>query len=45
MDDESWKIVERAAESRGQSVSDFIRDALLRAARRSKGVVSGERGN
>jgi hypothetical protein len=45
MDDESWKAIEKAAESRGQTISDFIRDVLLRAARRSKGGVSGERNN
>jgi len=35
MDDESWAAVEQAAKSRGQSISDFVRDTLLRAAKRS----------
>lgn len=34
MDDESWAIVEKAAAVDGPSVSDFIRDAILRAAKR-----------
>jgi len=37
MDDESWKTVELAAEATGQTVSDFIRETLLRTARRRKG--------
>lgn len=37
MDDESWKLVEQAAEATEQTVSDFIRDTLLRAAKRRKG--------
>jgi uncharacterized protein (DUF1778 family) len=37
MDDESWKIVEQAAEATEQTVSDFIRETLLRAAKRRKG--------
>jgi len=35
MDDESWSRIERAAEVRGESISDFVREALLRAAKRS----------
>jgi hypothetical protein len=45
MDDESWKAIEKAAKSRGQTISDFIRDVLIRAARKGKVGVSGERGN
>jgi uncharacterized protein (DUF1778 family) len=39
MDDESWKAVENAAEATGQTVSDFIRDALLRATKRRKSTA------
>jgi hypothetical protein len=34
MDDESWAIVEKAAGADGVSVSDFIRDTILRTAKR-----------
>jgi len=36
MDDESWKEVEQAATGSGQTVSDFVRDAILKAARKRK---------
>jgi uncharacterized protein (DUF1778 family) len=36
MDDESWGIIEHAAATNGQNVSDFIRDTLLRAAKRRR---------
>jgi hypothetical protein len=36
MDDESWKAVELGAEAAKQTVSEFIRDVLLRAAKRRK---------
>lgn len=35
MDDESWETVERAAKAREQTVSDFVRETLLRAAKRA----------
>lgn len=34
MDDESWALVENAAQAEGKTVSDFIREVILRAARR-----------
>lgn len=34
MDDDGWSLVERAAEAQSQTVSDFVRDTLLRAAKR-----------
>jgi uncharacterized protein (DUF1778 family) len=37
MDDESWAIIEQAAESNGQTVSDFIRESILRSAKRKNG--------
>jgi hypothetical protein len=40
MDDESWAIVERAAKAGGTTVSDFVRETLLRAAKR-KGAANG----
>ena len=36
MDDDSWKAVEDAARARGQTASDFIRETLLKAARRTR---------
>ena len=35
MDDESWTRVGEAADASGQTVSDFIREALLRAVKRA----------
>jgi uncharacterized protein (DUF1778 family) len=34
MDDEDWSEVERAAQAGEQTVSEFIRETLLKAARR-----------
>jgi uncharacterized protein (DUF1778 family) len=34
MDNESWKTVEKAAKDKGQTVSDFVREVILRAAHR-----------
>jgi predicted HicB family RNase H-like nuclease len=34
MDDESWEAVETAARSVGVSTSEWVRDCLLRAAKR-----------
>jgi uncharacterized protein (DUF1778 family) len=34
MDDESWEIVQKGAKASQQSVSAFIRDATLKAAKR-----------
>jgi uncharacterized protein (DUF1778 family) len=34
MDGDSWKIVQRAAEASGETVSAFARDTLLKAAKR-----------
>jgi uncharacterized protein (DUF1778 family) len=34
MDDESWEIIERAANVGSETVSAFIRDTLLKAAKR-----------
>ena len=34
MDDAGWAAVEQAATANGQTVSDFVRDALLRAVKR-----------
>jgi uncharacterized protein (DUF1778 family) len=34
VDDESWELIERAAEADGQTVSAFMRDTLLKAAKR-----------
>jgi uncharacterized protein (DUF1778 family) len=34
MDDDSWAIIEKAAGDAGKSVSEFIRDTMLRAAKR-----------
>ncbi len=34
MDNESWDLVEQAAKADGKTVSDFIRDVILRAAKR-----------
>ncbi len=34
MDDESWELIERAAASGEQTVSAFVRDTLLKAAKR-----------
>ena len=36
MDDAAWGLVEQAATANGQTVSDFVRETLLRAARRVK---------
>lgn len=35
MDDEGWEAIVEAAEAREQTASDFIRETLLRAAKRS----------
>ena len=35
MDDESWAEIERAASDRGKTVSEFVRDTLLKAAKRT----------
>jgi uncharacterized protein (DUF1778 family) len=35
MDDEGWETVSRAAEARGETVSDFARRALLNSAKRA----------
>ena len=34
--EEEYKLIEEAAEAKGQSLSDWIRDKAVRAARRSK---------
>lgn len=34
VDDESWELIERAAIAGGQTVSAFMRDTLLKAAKR-----------
>lgn len=34
MDDESWNIVQKGAEAAGETVSAFIRDTMLAAAKR-----------
>jgi uncharacterized protein (DUF1778 family) len=34
MDDQSWDLIERAAAAGEQTVSAFVRDTLLKAARR-----------
>ena len=34
MDDESWALVEQAAQTAGITVSEWVRDKLLRAAKR-----------
>ena len=33
MDDEGWELVAKAAEARGESVSDYVRRTLLKSAR------------
>jgi hypothetical protein len=33
MDDEAWQQVVKAAEARGESVSDYVRQTLLKSAR------------
>ena len=35
MDDEGWETVARAAEARGETVSDFVRRAILNSAKRA----------
>jgi uncharacterized protein (DUF1778 family) len=35
LDDEGWAAVERAAAAREQTVSEFVRETLLRAAKRA----------
>ncbi len=34
MDSESWLLVEQAAKTKGVTVSDFVRETILRAAKR-----------
>lgn len=34
MDDAGWAAIEQAAASRGQTISEFVRETLLRAAKR-----------
>ena len=34
MDDEAWAAIEQAAAKREQTISDFIRETLLKAAKR-----------
>lgn len=34
MDYESWALIEQAASADGQTVSSFVRDTLLKAAKR-----------
>ena len=36
MDDDDWAAVEKAAETAGKTTSAFVREAILRAARRIK---------
>jgi hypothetical protein len=36
MDDESWEVILDAAEASEQTISAFIRDALLKSAKRVK---------
>jgi len=36
MDDESWALVEQAAKAIGSTVSEFVRDTILRAAKRKQ---------
>jgi hypothetical protein len=36
MEDETWETVEDAAKASKQSISAFIRDALLKSAKRAK---------
>jgi len=35
MDDEGWEAIEKAARSAGVTTSEWVRDCLLRAAKRS----------
>jgi len=34
MDDEGWALIEQAAKADGLTVSDFVRETLLKAAKR-----------
>ena len=35
LDDEAWAEIERAAADRGKTISEFVRETLLRAAKRT----------